>query len=710
MNRKQRRAHGKTQPAGVQELFDAAGQCHRQGRLTEAAALYRRVLARDPQHADSLHRLGVLAHQDGRHAEAAELLRAAIAQSPRAASYHSHLGLVLAALGQLEDAVTSCRAATALEPRLPDLHNNLGAMLMRLGRRDEAAASFRAAIACDPRVIEPYDNLGQVLLELGQFKDVEACYRSLISLAPSLAEGHDGLACALLAQGDRRAALPVILQSLALEETAERRAIFVHCVKDMDFAPEAGALRPFLLRALSEGWDRPDDLARVVASFVKAGPSGTTAAMLPEDELLLALLPRTANQDIALEMLLTRARRMLLDNAAAGDGPLEFASALAMQCFVNEYVFCHDADEMELAGRLRDRLAAAVEKDASISPIWIAAVAAYFPLASLPFVRHLLARAWPACIDRLLTQQLREPRQEEELRQSIPRLTAITDQVSQFVQAQYEENPYPRWVQAGACGTPQELVAHLRRKFPFADIQGPAPRDGIDILIAGCGTGRNAIETTQRFKGARTLAVDLSLNSLGYAARKTPPGLAITYAQADLLELGSVERRFDLIEAVGVLHHLADPFAGWRVLLSLLKPGGVLLMGLYSASARRNLPGKSVLPVDPTAQAIRQARQQLIGRFQDLDQHPDFFTISSCRDLLFHVQEHHIPLAAIGDFLATHDLRLLGFSIDDAVLAAYRRCFPDDPGATDLDHWQAFEQDNPDIFSGMYQFWLQKAL
>jgi SAM-dependent methyltransferase len=176
-----------------------------------------------------------------------------------------------------------------------------------------------------------------------------------------------------------------------------------------------------------------------------------------------------------------------------------------------------------------------------------------------------------------------------------------------------------------------------------------------------------------------------------------------------LLELGLIDRRFDLIEAVGVLHHLAEPFAGWRVLLSLLKPNGIMMVGLYSADARRNLPDRSSLPHDPTAQAIRQARQELIAEFPALAQHPDFFTISSCRDLLFHVQEHHIPLAAIGDFLAGHDLRLLGFSIEDAVLAAYRQRFPDDPGATDLGHWQAFERDNPDIFSGMYQFWLQKV-
>lgn len=710
MNRKERRAKGKTQPASARELFDAAVQHHGQGRLAEAAQLYQRVLALEPLHADSLHRLGVLAYQQGRFAEAAQMLQAAIARNAKAASYHSHLGLVLAAMGRLEEAERSCRTAAQLQPGQPDLHNNLGAMLMHLGKRQEAAASFQAAIACGPGLAEPHENLGQALLQLGQYAQAEQCFRALISLGPSLAPGHDGLACALLAQGNARAALPAILQSLALEETAERRKIFVQCVKDADFAPEAGALRPYLLRALNEGWDRPDDLAQAAAALITPDPDSAIVAALSKDELLLALLTRAANQDLALERLLTSARRTLLENVDAQDRPLElaleFASALAMQCFINEYVFPQSDEEELLAGQLRGRLAGALESGAAIAPEWIAILAAYMPLGSVPGAQALLARSWPLCIDQLLTQQLREPEEEAELRKSIPRLTAISDSVSQSVQAQYEENPYPRWVQAGTCGAAEDLATYLRRKFPFADVHGSE----IDILIAGCGTGRNAIETAQRFKGANTLAVDLSLNSLGYAVRKTPPGLAITYAQADLLELGSIGRRFDLIEAVGVLHHLADPFAGWRMLLSLLKPGGVMLVGFYSASARRNLPDRSVLPQSSSAQAIRQARQNLIGQYPGLAQHPDFFTISSCRDLLFHVQEHHVPLAAIGEFLAAGDLTLLGFDVEDAVLAAYRQHFPDDPAAVDLDHWQVFEQGNPDIFSGMYQFWLQKKI
>ena len=160
-----------------------------------------------------------------------------------------------------------------------------------------------------------------------------------------------------------------------------------------------------------------------------------------------------------------------------------------------------------------------------------------------------------------------------------------------------------------------------------------------------------------------------------------------------------------------MLHHLADPFAGWRVLLSLLRPGGVMKLGFYSAVARRNLPDLGATAM--TADAVRAARQTLAGRddaqSREALRAPDFYSISTCRDLLFHVQERRLTLNEIADFLGENGLKFIGFAIDDAVLAAYRRRFPADPAATDLAQWQDFENDNPDTFSGMYQFWVQKA-
>ena len=104
-------------------------------------------------------------------------------------------------------------------------------------------------------------------------------------------------------------------------------------------------------------------------------------------------------------------------------------------------------------------------------------------------------------------------------------------------------------------------------------------------MIAGCGTGNHSIIAT-RYKNANILAVDLSLSSLAYAKRKTEElGYKnIEYLHADILDLNKLNKKFDVIESSGVLHHMKDPIAGLKVLVDILEPHGFLKLGLYSES------------------------------------------------------------------------------------------------------------------------------
>src|SRR5262249_5460238 len=150
---------------------------------------------------------------------------------------------------------------------------------------------------------------------------------------------------------------------------------------------------------------------------------------------------------------------------------------------------------------------------------------------------------------------------ERELRNTIPRLTSIEDEVSRRVQQQYEENPYPRWVHAASQVDAIPIDQYFPDQFPRRSFTPLRKNEALDVLVAGCGTGQIAISSAQKYRGARVLAFDLSLTSLSYAKRKTPPALAprIDYAQADILKLASINRRFDVIDVSGVLHHMADP-------------------------------------------------------------------------------------------------------------------------------------------------------
>ena len=178
---------------------------------------------------------------------------------------------------------------------------------------------------------------------------------------------------------------------------------------------------------------------------------------------------------------------------------------------------------------------------------------------------------------------MREPLEEAEDLPSIPTLTPIEDDTSLEVMRQYEENPYPRWTinPLAALGRDPDGISNAATQSESVQ----------DILIAGCGTGEHPFDVAQKSPHARVLAIDLSRVSLAYARRKTREERLqnVEYAQADILKLPAIGRTFDRIEALGVLHHLADPLAGWRALLALLAPGGTMRIGLYSEAARRSI-------------------------------------------------------------------------------------------------------------------------
>jgi SAM-dependent methyltransferase len=217
------------------------------------------------------------------------------------------------------------------------------------------------------------------------------------------------------------------------------------------------------------------------------------------------------------------------------------------------------------------------------------------------------------------------------------------------------------------------------------------------------------------------LAVDLSLSSLAYASRMArEKGVTnIRFVHGDILGLDALPDRFDMISSTGVLHHMRDPQAGLRVLARLLRPGGVMKLGLYSARARgpinvaREMIGK--LQLAASEPEIRKFRQQVLdagetSALRDLRTYHDFYSMSTCRDLLFHVQEHQLQLPQIDTMLQDMSLKLLGLAnLPGNTISAYRRMFPGDPLMTDLANWDVFEAQYPATFTGMYKLWCAKT-
>lgn len=573
--------------------------------------------------------------------------------------------------------------------------------LHRMGRINEAREICRQILAREPAHVQSLNRLGLIAQASGDQRLAVKMFGKAIASDEANAACHYNVGNSYQLLGNRTKAIAHFSKALALGMDE----------KAVPFIQQRPVIAAYVARIAGK-WPLP------VTNLELFGAESVSP--LANDLFLRCAIEATTLPSVQLEVLLGHARAELLrlageqgeDDREIDDDTLAFACALARQCFINEYVYGQAEAESGLAGVLRDRLLRDLASGAAITPFALAVVAAYFPLHAMPMAEALLRRDWPATMAGLLQVQLREPLEELSERAAIARLAPIKDGVSLQVMRQYEENPYPRW-------TTNPLNAFAAdqargRIVPTAERQAE-----LDILIAGCGTGLHAIQIAQVYPNARLLGIDVSLSSLAYARRKTRElGLRnIEYAQADILELGTIDRTFDSIESVGVLHHLAEPTAGWRVLVSLLRPYGRMRIGLYSDLARRVIVEAhariAARGYRATAGDIRRCRQDMIREAEHwkmLIGAKDFYSMSGCRDLLFNVMEHRFTIPEIAAFLNDNDLSFLGFEpFDDAtVIERFHRQFPGAADEASLDQWHRFEADHPETFRDMYVFTVGK--
>jgi len=257
--------------------FQKAFEHHKAGRLPQAAALYREVLAIDGAHADSLHLLGLIDLQSGRNESAAEHIAQAIAIRPKQATYHSDLGTALKNLGHFAEAESAYRAALQLQPDLTAAHYNLGVLLRSQGRLEEAIACYRAVVRLAPDHIQAHNNMGVALKNLSRLDEAEACFATALRLKPDYTAALSNLGFILMYTG----------------RIAEAEASYREIVRREPQNPEAHTnLAHLLLLAgrLPEGWSEYEWRGRALAAHGGRLPFAQpqwTGARIPDRVLLI---------------------------------------------------------------------------------------------------------------------------------------------------------------------------------------------------------------------------------------------------------------------------------------------------------------------------------------------------------------------------------------------------------------------------------------
>ena len=540
-----------------------------------------------------------------------------------------------------------------------------------------------------PNVEAQFTNLGNTQIEQGRLDDAIESYKQALKINPDYVEANYNMGIALTNVAFTKP-IPDLIE--------------VVC----NLLEKENLVRPADISSAANSLLKLDPTIKAVFSKISDGKLSESLQEIIVDlskfPLLMKLMKVVPLPDAEFEVVFKNIRSAILLSISKiknNSETITFQTALSLQCFLNEYLYNQTDIEVKALKDLETLVESKLTNGQQPSPTELACLASYKSLHEYSWL-HLLTM--PIELKSLQRRQILEPEKEKQLRSTIPILQKIKNNVSCKVQEQYEQNPYPRWVNLQLPPFPKTIstiTKELNLRISNLDIDKV---DTPQILIAGCGTGEHSIATASMFKNCDVLAIDLSLSSLAYAKRKTEElGISnIEYMQADILDLEILNRKFDIIECNGVLHHMDDPMAGWKVLTDCLKIGGLMKIGLYSELARsgvvkiRNEIEKS--NIESSYNAMKSFRNKII--ISEEEHHKwiamvsDFYSMSTFRDLLFHVQEHRFTIPQIEASLTQLGLVFCGFENKKALY--------------DLEIWDTFEKENPKTFATMYQFWCQK--
>jgi SAM-dependent methyltransferase len=613
--------------------------------------------------------------------------------------------------------------------------NLLGRIALDDGDRRQASALVDQGLAFQPDDISLNYSRAHIHLQAGEYAPAAQLFAEIERIAPHTTRALASLAYTRIKQGLHVEAFADYRDMVRLDPTdPQARSKLFECIRHIKADYYSPDLQQDLLVYLQFTQVDHNDLAGLIASLLihkydlAEGNSPLDTRQLAQDPLLNAALRKCQFNNPVIEEFLTACRQRVLTEATGPAGfsadMLDFATSLSLQCVNNEFVYSVSLIETTAISKLVTQVEMSLSSTnwplaETETPLLLLSM--YDLLHHYRFRDQLLRRAsdaWSKQLCTLIRPHLYEPQQELELQRAVGSLSIIEQDVSVLVAQQYEESPYPRWQALGYSTRTdygQALMGELRGFTPPAFLQNQT----IKILIAGCGTGKHALQVAQYFRNVEVTAIDLSQASLAYAA-KMARQLKINnveFYQADILELQNFKDRFHIIECSGVLHHMQDPLQGWRSLIDLLAPGGLIKVGLYSDRARRpvSLARQLILENQLTASAehIRIFRQALLDKrtdtdFSEITRSPDFYNLSGCRDLLFNVQEHLFTPQQIAACVETLDLKFLGFvNLPQQVRQAYQTAHPDDRPLTNLAYWDEFETQATTTFQSMFQFYCQ---
>jgi len=603
--------------------------------------------------------------------------------------------------GKFRDAINICNRILVEDPDNVRALNILGGSLARSGKMTQAIQVAERVCFLSPGNASFYSNLGNLYGATGQVP------KAMLAMAHAVTSDPNNTAC----QTQFAHTIEhLTFNKLSAETVVIKEAIKI-CMGNADIDAGSFSLAWHSLLML-------DPLFTKFAAITQNGDFEKQAEQVITKELAEPLtdpfflfgLKSLHAIDARYERMVTFFRHYFLARFGDYDPELflSFLCAMAEHCNLIEYAYFCTKQEQKMTAALEGELDLSSNLDLS-AMARIALVSCYKELTQLDYADRVAEASTVSQTDAfalLIENTISVPAKIRGYRDAISVISSPDESkqnhVSSSVAKQYEENPYPRW-------------RHL--DIPALTAQQRAKGRGKNILIAGCGTGHEALNMATYYPDAHILGVDLSLSSLAYGKQKADEfGIDnVEFMQADILTLDESGQQFDLIKCSGVLHHMEDPVEGWSKLLTCLQPDGMMKIALYSEAARQSV----VLCRDwikeqgfkSSPEGIRDFRQRIMqmddaNPLKNIMSWTDFFSMSMCRDLVFHVQEHRVTPLWIKSVVDDFGLYCMSMSINNPFFKKeYLSMYPGDPEVKNLGNLHEYEKHNPRVFRDMYQFW-----
>ncbi len=636
-----------------------------------------------------------------------ELSNKLLEDYPNSILINNILGVVYTELKNYNFAKNLFIKVVNLNPQYTDGYYNLANILNILGDEKKAIENYNKVLKLDNNYFKAYNNLGNIYRKKDLNKKAIEYYIATLEINLNYKIAYYNLAGALQFY-------IINLENKYINKYINKYLLFLLKEK---IIVRPNSISTNIINSLFFNTDLKNNLTLIKDQNTQKDLNYIIES-LNKNHLLLQFMKVCPIPDYYIENKFIVLRKIILDEIYKSNFEkiyINFLISLSMQCYLNEYIYEQSKDEVDKIKKINKRINNSLKKNKKVSDLEILCMSCYKSLNEFSWSNKIIPSNQ---LKEIFELHIDNSDLEKKLSKNIKSISTTKNKVSLKVKNQYEENPYPRWTNLGLSVEPKNIIQIANDSNLNLDLIKIKFSKVPEILIAGCGTGQHAITTASKYKNAKILALDLSFNSLSYAKRKAIELKIqnIDFIQGDLLDIESLDRKFDLIEVVGVLHHMEDPFNGWKTLTRCMNDNALMLVGLYSDRARQHISKIRErikdLKLQSNFENIVEFRKDLLKnsntKWNDIKTSPDFYTVSGVRDLLFHVQECRFTIHKIREHLNRLELIFLGFE-DKLVKEKFKQVYNNNYDLYDLDKWETFELKNPRIFAGMYQFWCMKS-